>query len=157
MKKLNDIILLIEKYVGATIFAIIFLIVTSNMVMRYIFSNSFFWTEEASKYLFVWMIFLSSAYAVGRDKHIKISLFLNLFSNKTVVRIKILCYIIFIGIIGYSIPSIIDSFSHLRLSPVLRIPLEYIYFIMPISFILFLLHAVYRIIFLIKQEKTNNG
>lgn len=46
---------------------------------RYIFPSPISWTEEVTRYLFVWMVFASIGIAARRGKHIKITLMHSLF------------------------------------------------------------------------------
>src|SRR5699024_3009086 len=52
-----------------------------QVVMRYIFNESLTWSEELSRYAFVWFVYTSAAYAVRYQRHVKFS-FLIHFSEK---------------------------------------------------------------------------
>ena len=61
-------------WVIAALFAATIVVVTAQVVWRYAFNNSLVWTEELSRYLFVWMTFVGAALAVKESSHIRVSL-----------------------------------------------------------------------------------
>lgn len=54
--------------------AFIVAMVTSEVVLRYVFKHSLIFTEELSRYLMVWIVFLGSALAVRDKAHIRINI-----------------------------------------------------------------------------------
>ena len=60
---------------AAVLFFVIGLIVTYEVVMRYVFLNPTRWVEESARVLQVYGVFLACAWLVGRREHIRIPLF----------------------------------------------------------------------------------
>jgi TRAP-type C4-dicarboxylate transport system permease small subunit len=60
-----------EEYVCvfgmATMTAVVFL----QVIMRYVFSNSLSWSEEFSRYVFIWISWLGASYAVRENSHFR--------------------------------------------------------------------------------------
>lgn len=56
--------------------------VLAQVVNRYIFNKSFSWAEELSILLMIWVAFLGSTLAIGRDSHSRIDFFLNKLPQK---------------------------------------------------------------------------
>ena len=52
---------------------IIGLIITYEVVMRYVFLNPTRWVEESARVLQVYAVFLACAWLVGKRKHIRIT------------------------------------------------------------------------------------
>lgn len=69
----------IEKTVCNCLLEITLVILTLQVVLRYIFHSGTSWAEELSRYLFVWFIFMAMSYAALEDAHIKIEGIMNLF------------------------------------------------------------------------------
>jgi TRAP-type C4-dicarboxylate transport system permease small subunit len=67
-------------YFAALMLLLIVLVVTAQIVWRYIFNNSLSWSEELSRYLFAWLIFVGGALAIKEGSHIKVDLFYTKFS-----------------------------------------------------------------------------
>ncbi len=61
-------------WIVAVLFAATILVVTAQVVWRYVFNNSLVWTEELSRLLFTWIIFLGAALAVKEATHIRVTL-----------------------------------------------------------------------------------
>ncbi|MBW1996178.1 MAG: TRAP transporter small permease [Deltaproteobacteria bacterium] len=53
--------------------AVIVALVSTEVVLRYLFKHSLIFTEELSRCLMVWIVFLGSALAVRDDLHIRIN------------------------------------------------------------------------------------
>ena len=58
---------------AAALFFFIGLIVTYEVVMRYVFLNPTRWVEESSRVLQIYAVFLACAWLVGRRDHIRIT------------------------------------------------------------------------------------
>jgi TRAP-type C4-dicarboxylate transport system permease small subunit len=61
-----------EKIVSCSLLVVVLLTLTYQVLTRYAFANPSTWSEEISRYLFVWVIFLSGSYAVQQNAHIRI-------------------------------------------------------------------------------------
>lgn len=88
-------------------YAYFFLIILSEVVMRYFFSHSTNWGEMTARYAFVYFAYIASAEAFRYDEHIRIDLFPNRL-GKMGRRIletysDILCILISAAVIYYSI------------------------------------------------------
>ena len=68
---------IVEGLLGAGIFLVLCAMtvtVFAGVVSRYVFNNSFSWTEEFAIWGFTWLIFLGAAIGVARDSHIGVDL-----------------------------------------------------------------------------------
>lgn len=54
--------------------AFIVTIVTTEVILRYVFKHSLIFTEELARYLMVWIVFLGSALAIRDKAHIRINI-----------------------------------------------------------------------------------
>lgn len=43
-----------------------------QVVMRYVFSNSLSWSEEAARYVFIWQTWIGASYAVRKKRHLRV-------------------------------------------------------------------------------------
>jgi len=62
-------------YILAGLFATTMIVVLLQVVSRYLLDNSLTWTEELSRYLFAWIIFLGAALGLRDQSHIKVDFF----------------------------------------------------------------------------------
>ena len=67
MPKLLD---AVERYLLAAMMAVVFLLLLAQVGARFAGTAAFGWTEEAARYLFIWLVFLGSGFAVRRGGHI---------------------------------------------------------------------------------------
>jgi TRAP-type C4-dicarboxylate transport system permease small subunit len=71
-----------EEYFTCIFFLLIFLLLVAGVILRFVFSISFAWNIELSRYSFVWLTFIGAAYVRRTDGHIKIDIFVNLLKTK---------------------------------------------------------------------------
>lgn len=135
MRKLIDKSL---ELVIATLLIAMVLDVLYGVVTRYVFSNQSEWTDELARYLMIWVSILGAAYASGKNLHISIDIlpqylsahgkrWLNIFISSIIILFVTLVFIV--GGIRYTY----ISFHLGQISPALKIPVGYIYLIMPVS------------------------
>ena len=84
-------------------------IVTTEVVLRYGFKHSLIFTEELSRYLMVWIVFLGSALAVRDGAHIHINFLIKRFNQRTQKWLRLsahaltLVFLVFVAIEGIKI------------------------------------------------------
>jgi TRAP-type C4-dicarboxylate transport system permease small subunit len=62
-----------EIVLVTTLFFSVALIFTQVM-MRYLFSNSIYWSEELARYLFIWQAWIAASFATKHSKHINLDI-----------------------------------------------------------------------------------
>ena len=135
----------IERAFGAACLALMFGILCLNVVLRYVFSEPLYWAEEASNWLFVWIGFLSCAYAIGDDSHIRVTLLVDLLPEAARRWIALLFDALMIFVFGaFILPSFRALFS-LHISTGLRIHEGYAYAIVPLTMALCCIHLVLKL------------
>ena len=82
------------------LFAIV-VVITAQIIWRYVFNNSLSWSEELSRFLFAWLIFVGAALAVRENTHIKVDLFYNMYGTSTKRVIDLVLYALIIFVQGY--------------------------------------------------------
>lgn len=63
--------------------AVMIVVVSAQVVMRYVFNGSFDWADELSRVAFVWTIFLAIPLGIRDGTHVGIELLVNRFSLRT--------------------------------------------------------------------------
>ncbi len=124
------------------------LIVFFQIIMRSVFNASISWSEELSRYIFIWQIWLGSSIAYAESQHIKVDLIYSVFkSEKAHKIIKLLvdliwfAFNIFLVVVG--IKLLVSMNARGALSSGMRLPLIYVYAALPIaSFMLLVRIAV---------------
>jgi len=65
-----------------TAFVVMLVLVTSQVVFRYLLQVSVPWTEEAARWFYAWQVFLGSALAMRARIHLQITVVLDRFSGR---------------------------------------------------------------------------
>jgi len=82
------------------------IVITYQVILRYVFHASNAWSEELARYLFIYDVFIGSAIALRKNSHLQVDVFLNLMKPKT----KYL-YTIIITILGVAFLVVLFLYS----------------------------------------------
>tara|TARA_R110002049_G_scaffold37208_1_gene117469 strand:- start:35592 stop:36083 length:492 start_codon:yes stop_codon:yes gene_type:complete len=141
------------------IFGLLVLDVLWQVFSRYVLNTSFSWTEELARFSLIWLSILGAAYLNARREHLSMDFLYGKFSHANKKRVSILIEILIflfaliVMVIGGL--NLVYTTLHLeQLSGTLRIPLGYIYAIMPFSGFLIMCFAVYHISKISKNQIT---
>ncbi|MFH1487781.1 MAG: TRAP transporter small permease [Pseudomonadota bacterium] len=155
IKKINSICAtisgLILLFVNLSIFVDIFL--------RYFFRRPTIWITETSTYLFLYIIFLVTAYALQEDFHIRATFiydFLSQPAKRVTNLITSLFSIVFIAVLFWQTSRMTwKAFEENWTSPtVLNVPFSYVYPVMVFGSFMLLVTFVIRAIFEFLEQKT---
>ncbi|MCL4768823.1 MAG: TRAP transporter small permease subunit [Burkholderiaceae bacterium] len=80
----------LEERLGAVIMALLLLITLTNVVARYVTSQSLAWTEEFSVFLLVALALAGTAAVAAQDAHIRIEFF---YAGGSAVRRRLLAWL----------------------------------------------------------------
>lgn len=83
IKKLSHLIDLLLGVCMASCLATMSCLVFSNVILRYLFDSGITWSEEMSRYLFVFMIFLGTTRAMKLNQHLSVDIFIKLIPVKS--------------------------------------------------------------------------
>lgn len=72
------------------------IIIGIQVFMRYVMKNSLPWSEEVTRYMFIYLMYLGISYGVRKNRHIRINVFTNLFSERTRKYLMLLSDFLFI-------------------------------------------------------------
>lgn len=145
----NKVNLILEK-VLIVIFALLVLDVLFQVFSRYILGTSFTWTEEFARFSLIWLTILGAAYLNGKREHLSMDFLYQKFSKsnkrKASILIEVLIFLFALIVMVIGGFNLVYTTLHLeQLSGTLRIPLGYIYAIMPFSGLLIMCYSVYHI------------
>ena len=103
--------------------------VLTNTVLRYALNTSIIVSEELSRFLFVWMIFIGGVIAMADDIHIKVDLVTRKLPPIAQKGLAVLCNLLmaalsFILMIGGYVQTAINTTNY---APATNIPLSVIY------------------------------
>ena len=116
-------------------FAMMVILVFAQVVTRYLTDNSLTWSEELSRFIMVWMVYLASVLTYNAQQHIVVDALISQLRGlaKTIVllinKLAVMVFIVFV-IIGASqfLPT-----TAIQKSPANNIVMAHVYIVIPIS------------------------
>jgi len=155
MKKVIHLINESIKYILNLLLFVMVMVVFAQVLIRYMFDHPLAWSEELARYLLVWITFLGAAYAMSKQAHVGVEVFVKLFP--VYIQKGMLLLATFISLFFFSVLIYQGYLFTLRTmaqtSPVLHLPMGGVYSIIPISGLLLIINLLYST----EQEWKNKG
>ena len=156
----------LDAVICGTTLTVCVVLVNLNVVFRYFLNNPIKWTDEVVTSLFIWTVFMGSAYAHRRHAHLGVDIVMNLIHGNArqviefimdIIQILILALLTYIsaqyvcnliwkrGIIFGTVDGVWQYVGKIKLTmtDTLRIPKWYTGIAVPLGFGLSLIYAVY--------------
>ncbi len=139
------------------IFALLVVDVLWQVFARYVLNTSFTFTEEFARFALIWLAILGAAYLNAKREHLSMDFVFQKLSlkNQTKVSILVEAFIFMFALIVMVIGgfNLVYTTLHLeQLSGTLRIPLGYVYAILPFSGLLIMYFSIHHISNILNQE-----
>lgn len=114
------------------------LIIFIQVITRYVFFYSLPWSEELTRYLFIWFVYLSLSISIRENMSIRIDFLDQFLKGKTKKLVGILVDILSLVILVVFIYSSYKLFQmgFRSRTPAMGIPFYVIYSIMPVGYLL---------------------
>ena len=151
----------LDAIITASTLSICVVLVNANVIMRYFFNNPIHWAEEVVTSLFVWTVFIGSAYAYRKHSHLGVDILVNILPPKVkkvvkaVMSVVELLVLIMLTVISsqYVYHLIFNRTGKLKvvMTDLLRIPKWWTGIAVPIGFGL---SAIYSIYFIVKNVRA---
>ena len=151
---INDALLKIETFLLALITISLVAAIFIEVICRYFLFISVAWAEELTRYLFIWLSYIGSAYAVYQGSHTEIDVLRQAFNNmKEPLRSKGLrmlelfaivstfLFLVFFGQIFFN--YMIRIWHTTQTSPTMHIPMGLVYLPVFVGIVLCAFHEIY--------------
>lgn len=141
------------------IMAILTILVTYQVVTRYVFDSPSAVSEVLSRYMFVWLVLIGSAYVFGLREHMAITYVRDKFSPKVGVVVDILtewCIAIFAFVVMWQGGYKASVRQMWQMDSALEIPMGIIYAALPIAAVLILIYFVINQVKLIAKFQQHS-
>lgn len=152
---MKKVLRMVDEHFEEVMLVILLAIMTASIfyqvVMRYVFSSAPSWTEELTRYSFIWCAYFGVSLGVKRDAHISVMAVIDLLPKKVqkvmriVANLLFLAFAVLIFVLGLKTAMQIKMLG--RKSPAMEIPMYYVYAALPVGFfciILRLLQSIYH-------------
>ena len=150
----------LEEFILVVLLLAMTLIMGIQVFSRYALRSSLSWTEELTRYLFIWSGFLSVSYCTKRCLSIKIEQFVALFSRRTKAVFKVVNHtfelIFFLYMIPFAFSYMMSAVHSGQVSPACGIPMYYIQAAPLVSFLLVAFRILQRWIIEFRVARGEN-
>lgn len=149
-KRASSILDNFEDVILACLFVVMCLFVFVQVVSRYAFRAPLVYTEEAARYLYVWITYFGLSVATKHENHIRIELLTTLTRGKVS---KIIELVINIGsLLLYGVLVIVGAEytlnNTIQKSPAMEIPKAFVYISLPLGALL----SIVRLLAIIRRD-----
>ena len=104
IQKVDKCLSMIENAVIILGLSAMFLILLAQVIMRYVFSRPLTWSEEAARFICVYVSFIGISYAYRQKGHIRMEVVVNLFPQAVRRGLEVLINLGTIALFCYMIP-----------------------------------------------------
>jgi TRAP-type transport system small permease protein len=135
------------------------LIVFAEVIWRYFLRSSISWSEEAARFLMLWVAFVGGVLAYVHDEHLGLDIVIQLAPAKVgrfllvVANLLAMVAIALIAIGGYVV--VMQNLDWL--SPALDIPYGYVYVVCPLCSVLMLFQALLKLMGNLRKLKASDA
>ena len=139
--------------IGTMAFMLFFTFI--QVVARYLFESSLVYSEELSRYLFVWTVFLGLPVVAKRGGHMAVTALSGRLKGTAARTMSIAAYLV--GIV-FMATMIIQGFEMVQrtsqqLSPAMEISMSWVYLAIPIGCLFMMLQMVSDLIALLRKKE----
>lgn len=137
------------------------LIIFGQVISRFFFNYTPEWSEELSRYLIVWTIFIGTAIGVRNNIHIGVDALLRLlppsFKLTMEVLLNVIGMVVSALLIWLSFQFIEQTMEFGQVSPAMQIPMAWPYMAMPVGLAFAMIHFAHDIVklFTTHEEPTS--
>ena len=149
LQKIEDQVVRIIGGIIGLLLAFMVVIVFSNVIARYFLNSSLAWSEEVSRFMFIWLAFLGAVLAYVKNEHLGLDILTMILPDKASRAVLVLANLLVIAAIGIILyggwTMTTFTFSSGWTSPALAIPYGFVYIIVPFSGLLLLLQSFLKL------------
>lgn len=147
-----------EPVIIGILFYAVMIIVTVQVIMRFVFSSGMNWGEELARYMFVWLMYFGFSYATRNNRHIRVGFFVERMKPSAQKVILIICDLLFLALMGLSLAAAIITCQAVAyykdFSVTLNVSMNVLYSAGVVGFLLMALRLVQSIVWKIRHFKS---
>lgn len=122
-------------------------ILAMQVFFRYVLHTGLTWSEEVSRFVFIWFVYISASLATQRGTHIRITLFIRWFPGgpRYALLLADLIWVVFnVFVIAAGVMLISRMLKYPSYSTALFLPMAWIYTVIPLSHALMIVRIIER-------------
>ena len=139
----DRVLLRLNRWLVIVILAAMALMVFANVALRFLTDQSILWVEEVSRYLMIWLTFLGAGLVLRYGGHIGIDTLQDSMPRQA-PAIRAVIFLLLLGFFGFMV-WIGTRYAILtwgQTTPVMQVPVGFVYLAMPIGFALLIVHLL---------------
>ena len=146
--RVNKALITFLEYLLAFLLAVAVCFIIAQVFFRYVLGQPLAWTEQSSRYLFIWMMMLGAAIVFYRDSAMAFDMLLHTFPKglqfwiEAFIKVLIIAFALYYGYQAFVLASSVGS----RMTSGVRIPLAVMYGSMIVSNVFVVLVMVEKLI-----------
>ncbi|MFZ7102334.1 MAG: TRAP transporter small permease [Peptococcaceae bacterium] len=160
-KKLKYFLNNFELYIATLFFVMITILLSLQIISRYVFKSSFTWTEEVSLILFVWMVYLAISAATLKRKHIRMDFLIEKlpfkFKKAALIFSNIMAILFFGYFLGPFCEVVFNLYQIKSVTAITGIPKLVTYGIIPLCMVLTIIRFFQDSIILLQEDEEHLG
>ena len=128
----------LEEYLLCASLVVTTLIIFAQIIMRSVFNSSLTWSEELTRYIFIWQIWLGVSIAQKEKQHIKVELLFSFIKNEKfkdvvdiIATLIMIAFNVFLVIKGSELVG--QMIVRHNLSGAMRLQMYIVYLVLPLS------------------------
>ena len=148
-RKLQDLhryVVVLETALAGGLTAMVFVVVFSQVLMRYLFAQPSPWSEELSRFCLVWMAMMGAAIAVSRGSHFAFEAFVERLAAPTRQALAAVAWValVLVALLLVAGGLLLVELTMGQRSPALGVSVAWVYAAVPSSGALMLFHLLAR-------------
>jgi TRAP-type C4-dicarboxylate transport system permease small subunit len=155
IRRINDALGFVEKAVLAMAVLIMFVVICSQVLFRYVLRQPSPWTEELARYLFIWISMIGAAYGVNMQAHFGFDLLVKKMSpwmqraGHYLIQLCMGLLVFVLVVYGLRMVQVVSF----QVTPALQMPMRYVYYSLPVSGVLMAFHLIHHFLVSCRQDR----
>lgn len=141
----------LEEFIMCILLIAMACIMMIQVIARFVFSNSLGWSEELTRYLFVWSTFLSISYCIRKNLTIRIDMIVEALPKAVkkifYIVVDLIQLVMFAYLVQPSFTYLQRTIENNQVSTAMGIPMQVIYVAPLIGFILAVIRCIQDVYF----------
>ncbi|HAS8263246.1 TPA: TRAP transporter small permease [Vibrio vulnificus] len=137
-----------ERNIATVLFVALFCTLVLQIFSRYLFNTSIVWTEELSRWLYIYVVMLGASEAVAKREHITVDLLPNMLGEKgralLFISIDLIYFLACLYLVKLGYKSTLRM--HRLEAITMDVPVSTVYVIIPVGFALMALRSCINIV-----------
>ena len=149
-----------ELYIMVVLMTGFLLTVFWGIFCRVFFKAPVTWSEELSRFMFIWMVFLGLSYSTLHESHIRVTFVAKaLFKGKSREVLEIAIYLVTLAVFGWIAVTGIEYVGYCSAvrTPAMQLPRAWFVTILPLTGFLMVIRTVYKLAACVRAFSGKDG